>query len=111
MLFPPLLDEPIDEGDLAWIVVDAVDQLDLSAIEGSYNPHGDGRSAIDPAAMLATLIHAYAHKVLSSRQIKILCRKRVEFRWISGQTMPDHATLARFPNLPVSPDHPVSLPA
>jgi len=34
--------------------------------------------------------------VLSSRQIEILCCKRVEFRWISGQTMPDHATIARF---------------
>lgn len=46
--------------------------------------------------MLATLIYACAHKVLSSRQIEILCRKRVEFPWISGQTMPDHATIARF---------------
>jgi transposase len=96
MLFPPSLDELIPEDDLARIVVDAVDQLDLSAIEASYNPEGDGRSAIDPAAMLATLIYAYALKVLSSRQIEILCRNRVEFRWISGQAMPDHATIARF---------------
>lgn len=96
MLFPPSLDELIPEDDLARIVVDAVDQLDLSAIEESYNQEGDGRSAIDPSAMLATLIYAYAHKILSSRQIEILCRSRVEFRWISGQAMPDHATIARF---------------
>ena len=76
MLFPPSLDELIPEDDLARIVVDAVDQLDLSAIEASCNPEGDGRSAIDPAAMLATLIYAYALKVLSSRQIEILCRNR-----------------------------------
>jgi len=58
MLFPPSLDEMIGEDDLARVIVDAVDQLDLSAIEASYNQDGDGRSAIDPAAMLATLIYA-----------------------------------------------------
>lgn len=98
MLFPPSLDDLIDENDLVRIVADAVDQFDLSAIEANYNQDGEGRSAIDPAAMLATLIYAYANKVLSSRQIEILCRKRVEFRWISGQSMPDHATIARFRN-------------
>ena len=96
MLFPPSLDDLIPEDDLARIVVDAVDQLDLSAIEGSYNQEGDGRSAIDPWTMLATLIYAYANKVLSSRQIEIACQKRVEYLWISGQTKPDHATIARF---------------
>jgi len=42
MLFPPSLDELIDEDDLARIVVDAVDQLGQSAIETSYNQEGDG---------------------------------------------------------------------
>jgi transposase len=96
MLFPPSLDEMIGEDDLARVIVDAVDQLDLSAIKGSYNQEGDGRSAIDPAAMLATLIYAYAHKVLSSRQIEIACRYQVVYRWLSGQSQPDHATIARF---------------
>jgi transposase len=96
MLFPPSLDEMIGEDDLARVIVDAVDQLDLSAIEGSYNQEGDGRSAIDPASMLATLIYAYAHKVLSSRQIEIACRYQVVYRWLSGQAQPDHATIARF---------------
>jgi len=96
MLFPPSLDEMIGEDDLARVIVDAVDQLDLSAIEASYNQDGDGRSAIDPAAMLATLVYAYAHKVLSSRQIEIACRYQVVYRWLSGQAQPDHATIARF---------------
>ena len=96
MLFPPSLDEVIPEDHLSRIVVDVVDQLDLSAIEASYNQEGDGRSAIDPAAMLATLIYAYAHKVLSSRQIEIACQEQVVYRWLSGQTLPDHATIARF---------------
>ncbi|HNX95998.1 MAG TPA: transposase [Holophaga sp.] len=86
----------IGEDDLARVIVDAVDQLDLSAIEASYNQDGDGRSAIDPAAMLATLVYAYAHKVLSSRQIEIACRYQVVYRWLSGQAQPDHATIARF---------------
>ena len=96
MLFPPSLDELIPEDHLARIVVDVVDQLDLSAIEAQYNQDGEGRSAIDPAALLATLIYAYAHKVLSSRQIEIACQEQVVFRWLSGQTLPDHSTIARF---------------
>lgn len=96
MLFPPSIDDLIPEDHLARIVVDAVDQLDLSVIEGGYNQDGDGRSAIDPAAMLATLIYAYAHKVVSSRQIEILCQQMVVYRWLSGQSTPDHATIARF---------------
>lgn len=96
MLFPPSLDELIAEDHLARVIVDSVDQLDLSAIEGSYNQDGDGRSAIDPSAMLATLIYAYAHKLLSSRQIEIACREQVVYRWLSVQAQPDHATIARF---------------
>ncbi len=96
MLLPPSLDDLIEEDHLARVIVDAVDQLDLSAIEGGYNQDGDGRSAIDPAAMLATLIYAYANKVLSSRQIEMACCDRVVYRWLSGQTEPDHATIARF---------------
>lgn len=96
MLFPSSLDDLIGEDHLARVIVDAVDQLDLSAIEGSYNQEGDGRSAIDPAAILATLIYAYANKVLSSRQIELACCDRVVYRWLSGQAEPDHATIARF---------------
>jgi transposase len=96
MLFPPSLDDLIGEDHLARVIVDAVDQLDLSAIEGSYNQEGDGCSAIDPAAMLATLIYAYANKLLSSRQVELACCDRVVYRWLSGQTEPDHATIARF---------------
>src|SRR5512136_1668046 len=96
MLFPPSLDDLIPEDHLARVVVDVVDQLDLSVIESQYNPEGDGRSAIDPATMLSTLIYAYAHKVLSSRQIEIACQEQVVYRWLSGQALPDHSTIARF---------------
>lgn len=96
MLFPSSLDELIPEDHLARIVVDVVDQLDLSAIEAQYNPDGEGRSAIDPAALLATLIYAYAHKLLSSRQIEMACQEQVVYRWLSGQMLPDHSTIARF---------------
>jgi len=95
-LFPDALDDLIPEDHLARIVVDAVEQLDLSAILAAYNQEGDGRSAIDPAAMLATLIYAYVNKVVSSRQIEIACMEQVVYRWLSGQTLPDHTTIARF---------------
>lgn len=59
--------------------MDAVDRVDLSVVEDSYNQDGEGR-----AAMLATLIYPHAHKVLRFRLIEIACLFQSVYRWLSG---------------------------
>jgi transposase len=95
-LMPPDMREWLPEDDLAWVVLDAVDQCDLSAFTGVYRLDGQGRPAFDPAMMVALLLYGYCHGVRSSREVERRCVRDVAFRVIAGGLRPDHATIARF---------------
>ena len=56
MLLPPCVEDYVPEDHLARLVVETVDELNLACIVGDYNPDGMGGAAIDPKAILATLI-------------------------------------------------------
>ena len=73
LLLPPSLREWLFEGHLAWFVIDAVAELDLSALFASYRADGHGRAAHDPAVMVALLLYAYAVGERSSRRIERRC--------------------------------------
>jgi transposase len=60
LLLPPSLREWLPEGHLAWFVIDAVAQFDLSAFYAAYRVDGHGRPAHDPAMMVALLLYGYA---------------------------------------------------
>src|SRR4051794_3313198 len=95
-LLPPDMREWLPEDDLVWLVLDAVEQIDLTAFTGAYRGDGQGRPAYDPALMVALLLFAYCHGVRSSREIERRCVRDVAFRVIAGGHRPDHATIARF---------------
>src|SRR4051812_9976256 len=57
LLLPPSLREWLPEGHLAWFVIDAVAALDLKPFYGAYRDNGQGRSAHDPAMMVALLLY------------------------------------------------------
>jgi hypothetical protein len=67
LLLPPSLRDWLPADHLVWFVLDAVEQFDLRAIEGSYRFDGWGRPAHDPAVMVALLFCAYALGERSSR--------------------------------------------
>ncbi len=96
LLLPPSLREWLPEDHLAWLVLEAVGELDLSAFYRAYRADGHGRAAHDPAMMVALLLYAYAIGVRSSRAIERRCREDVAFRVITANQAPDHATIARF---------------
>jgi transposase len=96
LLLPPSLREWLAEDHLAWLVLEAVGELDLSAFYRAYRDDGHGRAALDPAMMVALLLYAYAIGVRSSRAIERRCREDVAFRVIAANQVPDHATVARF---------------
>jgi transposase len=96
MLLPPDLRDWLPQGHLAYLVLAVVEQLDLSAIIGTYRRGGTGREAFDPAMLTALLIYAYAQGVRSSRQIERDCVTDVAMRLVAAQQRPDHSTLARF---------------
>lgn len=95
-LLPPDVREWLPEGHLALLVIDVVEQLDLSQIQARYRLGGAGRQAYDPAMLLTLLLYAYAIGVRSSRKIEQACETDVAFRVIAANLRPDHATIARF---------------
>jgi len=96
LLLPPSLRAWLPEGHLAWFVIDAVGQLDLSAFLAAYRVDGHGRAAHDPAMMVALLLYAYAIGERSSRRIERRCVEDVAARVICANQAPDHTTIARF---------------
>jgi transposase len=96
LLLPPSLREWLPEGHLAWFVIDAVAQLDLSAFYAAYRPDGHGRAAHDPAMMVALLLYAYAIGERSARRVERRCVEDVATRVICANQAPDHTTIARF---------------
>jgi transposase len=59
-LLPPDVREWLVEGHLAWFVLDAVAEVDLSGFYAAYRRDGWGRPAYDPAMMVALLLYSYA---------------------------------------------------
>ncbi len=96
LLLPPSLREWLPDDYLAWFVIEAVEQIDLSGFYGDYRDDGWGRAAFDPQMMVALLLYAYAIGERSSRAIERRCREDVAFRVICANRVPDHATIARF---------------
>ena len=86
----------LPEDHFAWFVLEAVEQLDLSAFHAAYRDDGWGRQAYDPAMMLALLLYAYCEGERSSRRIERRCREDITYRVLSANQQPDYATICRF---------------
>jgi transposase len=95
-LMPPSLRDWLPPDHLVWFVIDAVAQMELSAFRAKYRADGWGASAFAPDMMVALLLYAYCTGQRSSRKIEKLCETDVAFRIVTGNTKPDHATIARF---------------
>jgi len=95
-LMPPSLRDWLPEDHLAWFVLDAVGQMDLSAFYSKYRADGWGAAAFEPAMMVSLLLYAYCAGERSSRAIERHCEIDVAFRVVAGNRRPDHATIARF---------------
>ena len=95
-LLPPDVREWLPADHLAWFVIGAVEGMDLAAFYAAYRADGHGRAAYEPSLMVALILYAFATGVRSSRAIERHCRQDVAYRVITGNLVPDHATIARF---------------
>jgi len=95
-LMPPSMREWLREEDLAWFIVDAVDQMDLREFYAAYRNDGWGAAAYDPAMMVAVLLYAYCQGLRSSRRIALALERDVGFRVVAANQQPDFRTICRF---------------
>ena len=93
-LFPPSVQEWLAQDHLARFVVDVVEQLDLSRIENSYA--GRGSDAHHPAMLISLLVYGYATGTFSSRSLERASYDSIAFRYITGNSHPDHDTINSF---------------
>jgi len=96
LLMPPSLQEWLPQNHLAWFVLAAVEEMDLTAFYAAYRGDGVGRPAHDPAVMVALLLYAYARGQRSSRRVEQACVEDIAYRVITVNQAPDHTTIARF---------------
>ena len=87
--------EGLEEGHLAWFVLDVVAAMDTAGLHRRLGA-GPGRPPYEPEMMVALLLYAYCGGVRSSRRIEAACRTDAAYRVICGGLVPDHATIARF---------------
>ena len=94
LLLPPDLRDWIPDDDLVHFVIAAVNGLDLSVFR--VNVKGSGSAQYPPHVMLALLIYCYANGVFSSRRIERATYRDIAVRYLTGDTHPDHDTIAKF---------------
>jgi transposase len=75
-----------------------VEGLDLSRLYDAIGSvvGGAGRPAIDPAVLMTLWLYAVLEGVGSARQLALLCKRDVVYRWIMGGEKVSHKTLSDF---------------
>lgn len=96
LLLPPDLGEWLEEGHLAYFILDVVETLDLSEIYASYDGSKGGRPGFDPRLLVALLVYGYCVGLTSSRKIEKATYESVPVRVLAANQHPDHATIAEF---------------
>lgn len=90
----PSADEWLLQDHLARVVVEVIDQMDLSELVRQYA--GRGSDAYHLAMLLGLLVYGYATGVHSCRKMEQACHDSVAFRFIAANTQPDHDSIAMF---------------
>lgn len=87
----------LPEGHLAYLILDVVGQLDLSAIESTIQAKdARGTRPYSPLMMVALLIYGYCVGLRSSRKIERATYQDVAFRVLAGGHHPDHTRISEF---------------
>jgi len=94
LLLPPSIQDWIADDDMARLVVDAVALVGEQDMR--FNWKGTGSEQYPPQMMLALLVFCYSAGIFSSRRIERATHRDVAVRFITGDTHPDHDTIARF---------------
>lgn len=71
-------------------------EFDLSGLEARFCNDVCGATAYAPSVLLKIVLLAYSRGIVSSRAMQRACLQNVLFMAVSGDTQPDHSTLAAF---------------
>ena len=93
-MFPPSVEDWLDQKHLARFIVEVVSKLDLHELKMAYS--GGGSEAYHPEMLLSLLFYGYATGVFHSRKLEQATDDSIAFRYMAANTHPDHDTIATF---------------
>ena len=98
MLLPPDIRNIIPSDHICYIINDVVDNLDISLVEKTYSNGSNlgGAPAFSPRLLIKILFYGYSGGIRSSRLLEKKCREDLIFRYLAGNSSPDHGTINLF---------------
>jgi len=99
LLFPPSIDNYVDEDNGVRAIDAYVELLDLSKLEFSNTRKSnrvDGQKAYSPKLLLKIYIYGYLNKIRSSRALEKECKRNIELIWLTENLIPSYHTISDF---------------
>jgi transposase len=100
LLFPASIGDYLPEDDLAHVVDEAVEEIDITPYYQKISPVGN--PSYHPALMIKLWFYGYATRTYSSRKIEEKLHKDVAFIYLASMQKPDFKAISEFrrKNLP-----------
>jgi len=99
LLFPPSIDDYVDEENAVRAIDSYVELLDLTKLQFSNTRKSnrtDGQKAYSPKLLLKIYIYGYINKIRSSRALEKECKRNLELIWLTQNLVPTYHTIADF---------------
>jgi len=98
LMFPPSLDEYVNEDNIVRVIDDYVEILDISklGLDKKYKNSLDGQKAYNPKLFLKIYIYGYLNKIRSSRRLESEIKRNIELIWLTQQLTPSYKSIANF---------------
>ena len=99
LLFPPSIDDYVDENNSVRAIDSYVELLDLTKLEFSNtrtSNRNDGQKAYSPKLLLKIYIYGYLNKIRSSRMLERESKRNLELIWLTQNLSPSYHTIADF---------------
>jgi len=99
LLFPPSIDDYIDEDNSVRAIEAYVEILNLKKLQFTdtrKSDRADGQKAYSPKLLLKIYIYGYLNKIRSSRALEKECKRNLELIWLTQDLKPSYHTIADF---------------
>jgi transposase len=98
LIFPPSLDELVDENNIARAIEEYVEILNISKLNIKIKKSliADGQPAFHPKLLLKIYIYGYLNKIRSSRKLENEIKRNIELMWLTQGLTPSYKTIANF---------------
>ena len=97
LLFPPSIDEYVDENNTVRAIDDYVSSLDLKRLGFSDTSKSiSGQKSYSPQLLLKIYIYGYLNKIRSSRNLEKENNRNIELMWLTSGLKPTYKTIADF---------------